>query len=395
MTQHMSAPTSRYGLVQAAYWSGFCLIVLFASAYLLAAGLSNAQIGVVIAVGGLLSAVLQPVVAGAADRSRRIPLRAWAAGLSLLIAVVAATLLLPGLHWLLTAVFFGLLILTVQLLQPLVNALGMAAIARGVRVNFGVARAAGSGVFALVSVAAGWAVASSGAVMIPLLIVAFQGVLLVATLTFVHRSGAAIVTGKKGPEAAAGIPTEPMTRARWTRFFGLLAGITASMASHTMINNYMLQIMRHHGGDTGEMGTAVMIAALMELPVMMLWGRVVGRWTPGRLLQVAGVVFTVKSALTWLAPSVLGIYGAQLLQILAFGLMVMASVYYVERLLPAADRIKGQAYMTMTATAGSVVGSLAGGWLLDLSGVPSMLLVGTVIAGLGAVLTLTSAESRL
>ncbi|MCG6567477.1 MFS transporter [Tessaracoccus sp. ZS01] len=389
----MHAPTTRYGVIQAAYWSGFCMVLLFASAYLLDAGLTNSQIGLVIAAGGALSAVLQPVVAGAADRSRRVPLRMWAAALSALLVAVGAILLIPGLHWLLTAVFFGLLVLTVQLLQPLVNALGIAAMARGVRLNFGVARAAGSGVFALVSVGAGWVVAVAGSVMVPLLIIAFQIAFLVATVTFVHRGGIAVVSG--APDAPVAAPTQPMTRARWQRFFVLLAGITVLMTSHAMINNYMLQVMRHHGGDTGEMGTAVMIAALMELPVMVLWGRVMGRWSPGRLLQLSGVFFVVKTALTWLAPSVLGIYGAQTLQIGAFAAMVMASVYYVERMLPARDRIKGQAYMTMTATAGSVVGSLLGGLLLDASGVPLMLLVGTGIAAVGGALTLVSAESRL
>lgn len=389
----MTAPTVRYGLVQAAYWSGFCMIILFASAYLLDAGLSNAHIGIVIAAGGALSAVLQPVVAGAADRSRRIPLRVWAAGLGTVIAAVAAILLVPGLHWLLTGVFFGLLILTVQLLQPLINALGMAAMARGVPVNFGVARAAGSGAFALVSVGAGWAVASAGTVMVPLMIIAFQVVLIFMTLTFVYRAGPAVVRQDQVDDVRP--PVAPMTRARWLRFFGLLAGIVASMTSHAMINNYMLQIMRYHGGDTGEMGTAVMIAAVMELPVMMLWGRVVGRWTPGRLLQVASIFYTVKTAATWLAPGIIGIYAAQTLQIFGFALMVMASVYYVERLLPASDRIKGQAFMTMTSTMGSVVGSLLGGVLLDVASVPTMLLVGTAAAGVGAVLTLACAESRL
>ena len=392
--QQMTAPTTRYGVVQAAYWSAFCMVILFASAYLLDAGLSNAQIGIVIAAGGALSAVLQPVVAGAADRSRRIPLRVWAAGMVVLMAVVAAILLLPGLHWLLTTVFFGLLILSIQLLQPLINALGMAALARGGRVNFGVARAAGSGVFALVSLTAGWLVASAGTVVVPLLIIGFQVVLLVATLTFVHRDGPAIVLDSAVDDDPPA-PIAPMTRARWVKFFWLLAGITLSMTAHNMINNYMLQIMRHHGGDTGEMGTAVMIAALLELPVMMLWSRLVARWTPGRLLQLAGVFFTIKTAATWLAPGVLGIYAAQTLQMLAFAVMVMGSVYYVERLLPAGDRIKGQAYMTMTSTVGSVVGSLLGGVLLDLSGVSMMLLVGTIVAGVGTVLTVTSAESRL
>ena len=47
-------PTARYALLQSSYWSGFCLIVNFASVYLLAQGLSNAQIGIVIAVASAL-----------------------------------------------------------------------------------------------------------------------------------------------------------------------------------------------------------------------------------------------------------------------------------------------------------------------------------------------------
>ncbi|GAA4901335.1 hypothetical protein GCM10025789_20020 [Tessaracoccus lubricantis] len=392
MTQ-MPAPTTRYAAVQASYWSAFCMIILFASAYLLDAGLSNGQVGAVIACGGGLSAVLQPVVAGAADRSRRVPLRVWAGWVGMLILVVAAILVVPGLHWLLTAVFFGLMILSIQLLQPLVNALGMGAAARGIPLNFGIARAAGSATFALVSVVAGWVVASAGTVMVPLLVIAFQALFLVATLTFVSRGPATVVA--TGAEHDLEPPSEPMTPARWRRFFALLAGITLSMTSHAMINNYMLQIMRHHGGDTGEMGTAIMIAAITELPVMVLWSRVVARWTPGRLLQVAGVFFTVKTGATWLAAGVVGVYAAQVLQTLAFAVMVMASVYYVERILPARDRTRGQAFMTMTSSGGSVLGSLTAGVLLDATSVPAMLLVGTLIAAVGAVLTVVAVESRI
>ncbi|MFD0866397.1 MFS transporter [Tessaracoccus lubricantis] len=389
----MPAPTTRYAAVQASYWSAFCMIILFASAYLLDAGLSNGQVGAVIACGGGLSAVLQPVVAGAADRSRRVPLRVWAGWVGMLILVVAAILVVPGLHWLLTAVFFGLMILSIQLLQPLVNALGMGAAARGIPLNFGIARAAGSATFALVSVVAGWVVASAGTVMVPLLVIAFQALFLVATLTFVSRGPATVVA--TGAEHDLEPPSEPMTPARWRRFFALLAGITLSMTSHAMINNYMLQIMRHHGGDTGEMGTAIMIAAITELPVMVLWSRVVARWTPGRLLQVAGVFFTVKTGATWLAAGVVGVYAAQVLQTLAFAVMVMASVYYVERILPARDRTRGQAFMTMTSSGGSVLGSLTAGVLLDATSVPAMLLVGTLIAAVGAVLTVVAVESRI
>lgn len=86
--RHCGVPTARYALLQSSYWGGFCLIVSFASVYLRAEGMSNAQIGVVIAVSSGVATVVQPVAAGAADRSR-IPLRMWIVGWGLLIAALS------------------------------------------------------------------------------------------------------------------------------------------------------------------------------------------------------------------------------------------------------------------------------------------------------------------
>ncbi|NHB84559.1 MFS transporter [Tessaracoccus sp. HDW20] len=81
-----------------------------------------------------------------------------------------------------------------------------------------------------------------------------------------------------------------------------------------------------------------------------------------------------------------------MLQVLAFGLVTPASVYYINRHFPPHQRVTGQAFMTMTATGGSVVGSVAGGIVLDVSGVPLMLLVGLVAATLGAVFMAIGAD---
>lgn len=117
---------------------------------------------------------------------------------------------------------------------------------------------------------------------------------------------------------------------------------------------------------------------------MMCFDRLARRWTPGTLMAVAGVVFALKGLATWLAPDLGGIYLAQGLQFAAFGLVVPASVYYIDRHFPMAQRVTGQAFMTMTATGGSVIGSVAGGLVLDLGGVPTMLLVGAGFGVLGA-----------
>jgi len=375
-------PTARYAALQSSYWSGFCLIVSFASVYLLGEGMSNAQIGIVIAVASAFATVLQPVVAGMAERSRW-PLRLWIVAGGVLIAALGAALLLPFERGLLLAINYGLLIGSVQIVQPLVNSIGMEMVNRGFRLNFGLARASASFTFALLSLGVGRVVEATSHRSLPVLLIGVQLIFVVTVATFLFRRPPP--GGGHGDAVAAAPEPRPLDRAAWLRFALLLVGFTLAMTSHNLISGFMFQIVTHHGGGAGDMGVAVMIGALVELPTMIAFNSLVRRWTPGVLMTVAGVAFALKALVTLLAPNLVGLYGAQLLQVLAFGLVTPASVYYINRHFPAHQRVTGQAFMTMTATGGSVIGSVAGGIVLDVSGVPRMLLVGLVAAALGAV----------
>ena len=91
----------------------------------------------------------------------------------------------------------------------------------------------------------------------------------------------------------------------------------------------------------------------------------------------------MKAFMMFMAGSILTIYIAQSAQILGFALFVPASVYYVNELVEQKDRVKGQAYMTVTNTLGSIFGSLFGGFILDEKGVSVMLLVSFVMGIIG------------
>ena len=70
--------------------------------------------------------------------------------------------------------------------------------------------------------------------------------------------------------------------------------------------------------------------------------------------------------------------------------MTVASVYYVNSIMEDRDRIKGQAYMTMTLSIGTIIGTLTGGVLIDYFGVNGMLAVSVAAGVLGmAVLMIT------
>lgn len=63
--------TVGYSAVQGFFWTGYAGIMGFCSVYLLYAGFSNSQVGLLIAAAGLLSALLQPVAASYADQIGR------------------------------------------------------------------------------------------------------------------------------------------------------------------------------------------------------------------------------------------------------------------------------------------------------------------------------------
>lgn len=395
----VSRPTLRYAALNAAYWAGFCLALAFSSVFLLARGLTNAQVGAVLSVSGLVSAALQPVVAGRAGASRR-PLRVWVAGLAVLVALAGAGLLVtrgPGA----SAVLFGVVIALIQVALPLVNAIGMAAARDGVPVDFGPARATGSFAFALTSVATGAFVARAGADVIPALTIVGQALLVVAALTFVFTGADAAASAPHPPDAATSdaaplrdpLPEPPpLDRTRRRRLTLLLVGVTGCYVSHATINSFNFQIVQHHGGDASHLGLAFMIAAAIETLPMIFFRRIVARWNPAILLRAAAVGLAVKALATLLAPDLTAFLLTMLLQVASFALMIPASVYYIDRLLPAAERVRGQALMTLTLTLGTVVSGLGGGVLLDAAGVPALLAAGAAVGSAAVALVVAGTE---
>ncbi len=397
--QEYFMPTTRYAIVQGNFWMSFCIIFSYASVYLLSKGFKSSQIGMIIAAAGLISAVLQPIVADIADRAKLISLRQIIASFSVVMMILAGVLLVPKLHMIVIAFVYAGLVAVLQIITPLVNAAGMEWINKGVPVNFGVARGTGSLLFAAISYIAGVAVSKFSTDVIPVLVVLFYILLFVAILTF-HFYGVEVNENKSFEQISAVEVQEDSTSGiirffrRYQKFGVLLIGITICFASHNILNNFMFQIVANQGGSSAQMGTAMAIAAAIELPTMVLFSYVILKIKSSSLLVVSGIFFTIKSLLTFLAGSMIGIYAAQFSQALGFALFVPASVYYVNHLMSEKDKVKGQAYMTVTNTVGSIAGSLLGGILIDYAGVSNMLLASTIIAFIGAIIIFFGVEKR-
>ena len=385
-------PTVQYSVIQGLYWGSFGCVFVFASVYLLSRGLTNSQTGTVIALGSVLAAVLQPIAGAVADRSRRPILRHMLIALSSAMILVCGILLSFGRVFWIVALCYGLLIGFVQVVMPLTYALAMHYIRLGVPVSFGVCRGIGSLTYALFTSALGILTEQLGMNAVIWTVLLVYALMIPAVALFRFRTDGGIrETGLEGAAHTAFVPFFRFLEGH-RRFVRVLAGNTLVFISYNMLGDFLYQIILNIGSGSREMGFAVSLAALCELPALFFLGKIGRRFHSGTLLKVSECVMFLKALGLLLAQSIGAVYGTMLLQVCGYGLFAGISVFYVSDTVEPENQVRGQSLMTMTITAGVVLGGLIGGVLLDRASVHTMLAVSAAIAMTGAAIVAVSAE---
>lgn len=372
--------TTKYCGIQAFFWMGYAVIMGFVNLYLLSVGYTSGQIGTLMAVGGLLSALLQPVIASLADRSRIFSLKLLTVILSALTLVCAAALLAFRSSMVLSGLFYGLAITLLQSTTSLVNALAMT----GKKLpNFGLSRGFGSIAYASIAFGLGYLADFFGATVIP----AFM------LISFVVLTGILAVYPNVKNETEEGRETatsgSPLVFfQKYPRYAIVLVGCTLLFISHNLLNSFTYQIVVTKGGGSTQMGISMALAAMIEIPPMVFFGKLLKVMKCHNWFRICGIFFMLKSAATLMVTTIPGFYAAQVFQMLGWGIISVSAVYYAKSVMAPRDAVKGQAYYTVSMTLGNVVGSVLGGWIIDLLNVQSMLVFGTTCALIGAVILL-------
>jgi PPP family 3-phenylpropionic acid transporter len=175
-----------------------------------------------------------------------------------------------------------------------------------------------------------------------------------------------------------------------------LLGVMLLGMFHAMTENYLIEIVTPLGGDSGSVGVALFIATAIEALVLVYFRQVRSRISDNRLLKIAGLSFLLKAVLLLFARSVAAVYLIQLLQATSYTFLSPTQMYYAGNKIPAADMVKGQAFITAAYTLGCAAGNFTGGQLLSAFGLRSMLLAGIVIAAAGTlVFSLTVDKSDI
>ena len=156
--------------------------------------------------------------------------------------------------------------------------------------------------------------------------------------------------------------------------------------AHNMINDFMIQIIRHLGGGETQLGYANFLQAILELPVMALIVYVFKKITADKLLVFSGAAFFVKILILIFATNMAMMYLSQSFQLFAYAVYIPAAAYYVSNTMEEFDQVKGQAYVTSAITLGGVFSNLLSGIILDNLGISIMLITGTAVCGIGVII---------
>ena len=372
MKKHLSV---RYGTIQGCYWMGYAALMGYASVYLLEKGFTNTQIGLLTAVGCIVSAVLQPALASYADRPESPSVRTMLLGANLiqLVLIISLAATAESSSMVVRTLLYGASITMLMLMIPFVNSLGMETIRQGEELDYGIGRGMGSVAYAIASWLLGRLTASFGADMIPIWAIALTILFLICVFRFPFKKDRKKAEAEKEETGAAG-PVDFL---------------------NSLINSFNYQIAMAKGGGSGEMGNAMTISAVSELPTMFLFGYLLKKKSSVFWFRLSGLFFVLKSIGTFLAFNIPTYYAVQPFQMFGWALINVACVYYVDGIMEPQDSIKGQAYMAMTITAGNVMSSLFGGWLIDAAGVGAMLICASLAAFIGwLIVCLGSKEAK-
>lgn len=388
--------TRYYGALQVSIWADVC-ICCFAAVYLGGTGHSNAAIGIILAAGNLLGAVVGPWISAAIDRHSEItPVRIMPVVIALKAAAVAMLVADTGAGRL-TDLSFVLYIALSLCANTLILKIFVDAEYNGVHIDFGAGRGCGSAAYVVVSMLLGIIIRNTSvrAVVWAAVIIGVYQVAAFILFRMKYWDALRNAVSKSGEEktvaAGSGLIRFALDN---KRFCLLLLGILFIFFSHSTLCNFMINVVENIGGDAGDMGFLTGFMALVEIPAVMFYSKFFADKDQGKMLKIACIFFAFKAIGVTLAGSMVMMAGALLLQVPSFGLYTPSVVLYATEVVRHEDSAKAQGLVFSMMTMGAVLAGLISGNLLDHVSVTMTLAISAAVCVAGSVIACMGIEKK-
>ena len=364
----------------------FCISTSFAAVYLQAIGYSNGQLGIILALGSIMGIVTSITLADCIDRYEKITAKKLVPWTLALQTISVGVLLLTDVKCTAVSAAFVAYIG----LSTTVNTLNLKLYAdadhAGFRINYGVTRGIGSIAYVLTSVVLGiWMERISFRVLpvLALILCAAQFLAFLQFARFVRDDKKAGTFAGQNSSLTAFLKNNP-------RYSLLLTGTVLLFFGHCTACNFLINLTRHVGGGTEDLGYITAFKGLVEIPVMFLYVRFFKDGRHSLALRITAVSFVLKTLAFILAGTVWQLTAALLLQAPSYALYMAAVVAYVKETIGFQDSAKAQTLAFTATSLGGMLASLIAGQLYDHLSVTMTLWVafafgvtGTVVMFLG------------
>lgn len=386
MEKRISELTKKYSFSQAFFWIAFMVTMEFSGMYLNGHGINNTLIGILLAISGAISAILQPFFGTLADRPSGKSVKTYLLILICLLIPVSAVLLFHYKQIGLTLLFYGLTIILLQIATTFHNALATESINQGHSLNIGFTRGIASLACGLISFVLGASVERFGVSSLAFCVMIMMLCYLFNIKRFPFSKTTSIPKTKENTDNHGML----FFFNKYPSFSLSLIGCTCLYFSYILMMNFSYQIASSKGANSMQTGIIVGIAALAELPVMFGFYKMMKRKPAGFWVMVSGGFFVIKSFASLLVKTALGLSLIQLFQMFSWALLSLAVVYFVNDCMEEMDKIKGQGYMASTYTIAIVIASLIGGFVIDHFGISCLLIIATIVSGIGTTINIVS-----
>ncbi len=364
------------GGIKALFLAYFAYVGVFSpylALYLVALGLSIAQIGVLMAVPQVLRIAAPPLWGWLADHGGRRAqlLRVASAG-----ALVAALLLpVAGASFVAVGLVLALLYFMTSAHMPIAETMAMHA-AGGDAGRYGRLRIWGSAGFIAGVVAIGPVLDARGVLSLPWWTAALLAVL-VASSWMIPAT----------PLPASAAPAVRMrARLRQPRVQAFFVSAFLMQLAHAAIYAFMSLYLVHLGYSKTAVGLLWAVGVGAEIAIFSVQRRLFERFGALRLLHASLWVAVLRFALIgWAAHWLPALVLAQLLHAVTFGVHHSATIATLQRWFEPAQQGRAQAlYVTAGYGFGGALGALAGGWIWTALSPSAVFVASAVFATLAA-----------
>lgn len=340
-------------------------------------GFSNAQIGILGAIGPAVMVFVQPFWGWMTDRTGRPDLIAFIMNLG--VAVWVGVLLRAN-TFVAIVIYMILYNIFYSSLAPIFDSVTIETVnGSDGKVGYGNVRWLGSLGFALMVIAAGRVIEWTS----------IPTVLWVYVVSSVLLALMVLKMPRKAREQGARVRVRiwPLFKNRELMVFLVAASLV--IGSNAINYTFFPFLMKDLGGGEGILGLAMMVSAFAEIPFFWISAKLIRRFKIPYMLFIAFAVTALRWWLNSIATSPYHLLGFQLMHSLTFGLLYSSAVVYVDRLVPERLRASGQTlFWAATYGLGNVIGNLVGGWVYQYSSVQSLFALASVAAAAGTLVML-------